>query len=240
MPISEFAELRWCGAEELDLLIAERRMRHQQRGEAGGFTLDKIAIRRIDPEQGEMSKGRIARIAPLIDRVRVESIIIMPRGAHDSVVRWLIGLYEHPPRPIAAARPASNLREELEGPLARPEITEREALIGEDDADERDVRDIMSLRHHLRADEDIVALCPKIREEALEALMVRYVPIEAGDLRLGKLRAQCLLKPLGPKRKARERLSAAEGAFTVERRRMVTIMAAQAPLRFMRRHGDAA
>ena len=61
-------------------------------------------------------------------------------------------LDEHPARSVAAAA-AGELRHELERPLLGPEVRHREAGVRIDDGGERDAREVVPLRDHLRAEE---------------------------------------------------------------------------------------
>ena len=56
---------------------------------------------------------------------------------------------------VTASGAAGDLGEELKGAFAGAEVGHVEGEIGVDDSDERDVREVQSLRDHLRADEDI-------------------------------------------------------------------------------------
>ena len=59
------------------------------------------------------------------------------------------------PRPVAAARAADRLGEELVGPLRGPLVGQVERDVGRHDADERDARDVEALRDEARPDEDV-------------------------------------------------------------------------------------
>ena len=64
-------------------------------------------------------------------------------------------LHDRLARLLAAAGAAGDLRQQLEGPLGGAEIGQAEADVGRDDADQRDAREVVPLRDHLRADEDV-------------------------------------------------------------------------------------
>ena len=67
---------------------------------------------------------------------------------------------------LAATGTAGDLREQLEGPLGCAEVREAEADIRRDHANQRHGREVMSLRDHLRADEDVELSRGKPREDA--------------------------------------------------------------------------
>ena len=70
-------------------------------------------------------------------------------------------------RPGVGAAPGApgDLREELERALGGAEVGEGERGVGEHHADERDAREVVPLRHHLRADEHVDLAPREAREQ---------------------------------------------------------------------------
>src|SRR5262249_12978232 len=81
---------------------------------------------------------------------------------------------------IAAPRASGDLREKLEGPLARAKIRQVQPHVGVDDSDERDVREVQPLRDHLRADEDVdLARAERAKRLAIRLAMPHYIGVHA-------------------------------------------------------------
>ena len=111
-------------------------------------------------------------------------------------------LHDHLARGVAAAA-AGELRHELERALLGAEVGQREPGVGVDDRGERDAREVMALRDHLRADED----GPVGGREALERLAERARlrgrvgvepdPLELGDALLpARASSRCVPAPI--------------------------------------------
>ena len=66
-----------------------------------------------------------------------------------------MGLDKHPARLVAASRAAGDLLDLLEAALRRAEIAAGEAEVRVDDADQRQVGEVIALGHQLRADDDV-------------------------------------------------------------------------------------
>ena len=140
--------------------------------------------------------------------------------------------------------PAGELGEELERPLLGAEVGQREAGVGVDDRGELDAREVVSLRDHLRADEDGALGGGEPLERGAELLRLRDgVGVEADPLELGDVLLELALELLrsgadagelgraarGARvagRLARAAVVAAEGAVAVERERDVAVDAA--------------
>ena len=125
---------------------------------------------------------------------------------------WKVWTTTRPGRVAAAA--ARELGDELERPLLRAEVREREARVGVDDGRERDPGHVVALRDHLRPDED----CPLGRAEALEdvahrARPARDVRVQPEPLELGDALRELRLEPLRPGADPGELDGAALGAF---------------------------
>ena len=110
------------------------------------------------------------------------------------------------PDVLAAAGAPGHLREQLKRPLGGAEVRQPEPDIGRDDADERDVREIVALGDHLRADEHVeLAAAKAVQQIGETAPPAHRVAIDAADARVGKQRAA--LRP----RRARCRSRRARG-----------------------------
>ena len=66
-----------------------------------------------------------------------------------------MGLDEHAPRLVAAAGAARDLLDLLEAALGRAKVAAGEAEVGIDDADQRQVGEVVALGHQLGADDDV-------------------------------------------------------------------------------------
>ena len=76
----------------------------------------------------------------------------MPDGVHEGRGIRLERLHDHASGRVAPAA-AGQLRDELERPLLRAEVGEREAGVGVDDRSDLDTGEVMALRDHLRPDQ---------------------------------------------------------------------------------------
>ena len=90
-------------------------------------------------------------------------------------------MHEDAARRVSASRAPGDLNEELEGAFGGAKILDRQRRVGIDDADQRDERQIVPLRHHLRADENVDFACAHLREDLLDLLAARDIAIETSD-----------------------------------------------------------
>ena len=127
---------------------------------------------------------------------------------HDRARVRLERLHDHASGSVASAAPGE-LREELERPLFRAEVREREPRVGVDDGGELYTFEVVALRHHLRPDEHGAA---RSREAVERGAHVVDVGVEADHLQLGQLLRQFALELLRPRADARELRGAAGGA----------------------------
>ena len=109
------------------------------------------------------------------------------------------------PRGVAAA-PSRELRHELERPLLRPEVGEREAGVGVDDGRDRDPREVMALGDHLRPDERGRAGRRAKRSSASRSAPgpSGRVRVEPDPLETGDAARELGLEPLRPRADARQ------------------------------------
>ena len=123
---------------------------------------------------------------------------------------------------------ASGLRDEHEAALGRTEVRHIEAGIGTDDADRRDVRDVVALGHHLRSEQNIVFLPAEFRQDLLmRELRIRRIAVHADDTGRRDQLMQFLLKLLGPRAEIFDVAAAAFRADIRHRLRHVAVMAGQ-------------
>ena len=99
-------------------------------------------------------RRKIAAFTKFQFLLEVAGEIVMSRELNGRTERR-VGLHENFAGGFAAARAARHLREQLKRPFARAEIGKVQREIGVDDSDERDVREMQTLRDHLRADENV-------------------------------------------------------------------------------------
>ena len=101
-------------------------------------------------------------------------------------VRRLVRLHEHLACGIAATCAASHLNEEVKCALGCTKIGNGERRIRIDDADQSDVRQIVPLRHHLSAHQDIYFPATDPVQDSLDLLAARHVAVEPRDPRCRK------------------------------------------------------
>ena len=100
--------------------------------------------------------GRIPHRLPELDLFAVEREVVLTAGVADAVVVREKRLHDGLAAYFASTRAAGDLRQQLKRPLARrgnlpgPRPTSAEIT-----PDERDTREVVALREHLRADEDV-------------------------------------------------------------------------------------
>src|SRR6185295_9630572 len=112
----------------------------------------------------------------------------------ERVVAWMVGLNQHATRQFSTPRAPGYLRNQLKGPLGGPEVGQGEPRINRDDADQRDVVKIVSLRQHLCADQQIQVALAEIEESLFELMPPRLgIAIYAANPQPRKTLAQQLL-----------------------------------------------
>src|SRR5206468_7684393 len=113
-------------------------------------------------------------------------------------------LDDHAPRRVAAASPGE-LRQELERALLRAKVRQPESRVRVDDRGERDAREVVALRDHLRADEDrAVGLGEPRQRSGKGTRLLDRVRVEPDPLELRDLRLELALEPLRAGSEARE------------------------------------
>src|SRR5207237_2224217 len=101
------------------------------------------------------------------------------------------------PWPITATGAAGNLRQQLERSLGSAEIGQREGGIGTQDRDQRDLGEIMPLRDHLRADENVdIARAKSAKHALVIANMPHGIAVDAAHARVREKMLQFGLQTL--------------------------------------------
>ena len=100
-----------------------------------------------------MAKGRVPQLAPARELFRQKPADVVPRRIEERRRVGLERLHDDLSGYVAAASPGE-LRDELERALLRAEVGQGEPRVGVDDRGEGDAGEVVTLRHHLRADED--------------------------------------------------------------------------------------
>src|SRR5947209_16424861 len=100
-----------------------------------------------------MPERRIPELPASFELAGEKAWDVVIGGERDRARVGLERLDEHAPRCVAAAS-SRELRQQLERSLLRPEVGKTEAGVRVDDGRERDAGKVVTLRDHLRADED--------------------------------------------------------------------------------------
>ena len=84
-----------------------------------------------------------------------------PKWIRHALAAMVERLAQERQRSVAArvTRPPRHLRQQLKRPLPGPEVRHAKADVCRDHADQRDAREVMALRDHLGADEDVEIAC---------------------------------------------------------------------------------
>lgn len=157
-----------------------------------------LHLRRILVEQlDEAAVGRVEELLPQGDLLVEEALVVLTDAAGHSIVRRVVGLDDDLSARLVAAGAARRLRDQHEAALRRAEVRHVEARVRADDADGRDVGDVVPLRDHLRAEQDVVLAAPKTLEDLLmREFRRRRVAVHADDARRRHERGELLLELL--------------------------------------------
>ena len=149
----------------------------------GEFHLVLVAA--FEREQRHAADGRIFQLFAEFDFLFVKAGEVMAARILDRRMKRRERLHEHLALDIAAAGATGDLREQLEGALARAEIRLMQREVGVNDADERHVREMQALGNHLRADENVGLARAKIAEDfPVIVLALHRVGVHALDARM--------------------------------------------------------
>jgi hypothetical protein len=100
-----------------------------------------------------MAERRVPELAPALELAGQEPRHVVPGRQLDRTGVGLEGLDQHPPRRVAAAPPCE-LGQQLERPLVGAEVGHAEGGVGVDHRRERDAAEVVSLRDHLRPEQN--------------------------------------------------------------------------------------
>src|SRR5881396_2623298 len=102
-----------------------------------------------------MRKWRKSRRAALGKETRGKFSVLVRR---ERPIKWMLGeisLHDDFSRKLRAPRPAGDLKQQRGEPLRGAEICTVKRVVGAEHADEREIREIVSLRQHLRAHQNV-------------------------------------------------------------------------------------
>src|SRR5690349_14866142 len=142
-------------------------------------------------QQSQCDEWRILVIAAVANLFVVEADIILGDRVPQSVVMRMIGLNEYSAGAIATSGAAGNLSNQLKSSFCGTKIRQRQPGVDRDYAHERDVREIVTLREHLRADQQIQLAFFKVKQGLFEfAPAGLRVAIDAADPQIRKALVQ--------------------------------------------------
>ena len=186
-------QLRAVHVEHLDDgerhgVIDRDAIRARQRRECGRRLLQERQRRLQRPpfraQQRLIDERRQLRVAPFGQRRIGEADVVVPRERVIQRVARITRLDHHFAGQARASGPAAHLHQLREKPFARPEIVGKERGIGVQHADQRHALEIVPLRDHLRADQDIHLARVHVRKQRLRAAFAaRAVGIDAQHAR---------------------------------------------------------
>ena len=147
------------------------------------------------------------RIFTREDFFRIEFFLIARDQRADDGMVGLEGLDKPTPRPVAATGATGHLLEELERAFGRARIAGGETDVGVDDADQRQMRKIMSFRHELRTDDDVEGAGRNLLDLAPQTIgPAGKVGGERERARLGEQRRDFFREPLDARPAGHERI----------------------------------
>jgi hypothetical protein len=199
-----------------------------------------VALGRFRVPYGEVRERRPMSFASLDERERRESGVVAGEQALQQGVLGEMRLNDDLAGAIGAARAAGDLQDRLREPLVTARIRAEQALVGIQDADQRDARKIVAFRQHLRADQDLgVADLDVVQHGRERAFAARAVAIEACDARSGEQRGQLVADALRAGADG-DPLPTARAAGPVERPFCAAVMAADDTRLRVHRHASVA
>src|SRR6188768_276383 len=109
----------------------------------------------------------------------------------------MVGLNQHLARQLGAPSSACYLEDRLCESLVAARIRAEQPLVGVQHPDERDAREVVAFRQHLRADENLYVARLDVAQHHVEGtLSARAVAVEPRDARRRKQRGQLLADAL--------------------------------------------
>ncbi len=113
-------------------------------------------------------EGRIAVIASVTNLFVIKPAIVLSRRVSQSVMMRMVSLNQDSPRQVTTARATGDLGYQLKRSFGGAKVGKSKAGIDRNNANQSDVRKIVSLRQHLRADEQIDFSFGKIQQALFE------------------------------------------------------------------------
>src|SRR5271170_3918585 len=148
----------------------------------------------FEREQRDAADGRIFQLFAKFNLLFVKTVKVVAARELDRRMKRRERLHKNFALDIAATGATGDLREQLEGAFTRAKIRLMQREVGVNDADERDVPKMQSLRDHLRADKNVGLARAKIAEHfAVIILALHRVGVHALDARLRKKFGERLL-----------------------------------------------
>ncbi len=146
-----------------------------------------VQRRRIGTQHRLVAERRKTRRAPLLQRHAGEGVEVVPRQVLVQRMRRVFGLDQHFARQRAAPGAPANLHELLEQALRRAKIRCVQRGIGADHPHQGELRKVVALGHHLRADQDVGTAVGDGRQQAFPLRAgARRVAVDAQHARLRK------------------------------------------------------
>ena len=187
-----------------------------------------------------MAKRRVAELLAPPELLREKAGHVVAHRERERGRVRLERLDDHLPRRIAPT-PARELRDELERPLLRAEVGEREAGVRIDDRSDRHPGEVVPLGDHLRAHEHRGARAREALECVPERLRLRRrVRIEPDALEARQATGELRLELLRARSDAGELDRAAVRAVLGKRLRVAAVVAVQALVAVERQRDVAA
>ena len=149
----------------------------------------------LEQQFDEAAVRRIEEFAAQTEFRSVKPLVILTNAAGHGVMFRIVRLNDYVTEcPVTSGSPR-RLRNEHETTLCGAEIRQIQARIGADDADGRNVRDVMAFRDHLRAEQDVIFVTAELFEDLLMGkLLPRRVAVHADDAGLREDRPQFLFE----------------------------------------------
>ena len=112
------------------------------------------ARRGFGAQQCDARERRPAALFTFLQRAGGERLVAALQQQCQQRMIGILRLDQHFARPLGATRATGDLHDRLRQPLAGAKVRAEQALVGVQHHDQRDVRKIVALGQHLRADED--------------------------------------------------------------------------------------
>jgi len=162
------------------------------------------------------------------DLVGVEALVVVLHDGRDGVVVGHEGLHDHAAGNDIPPGSSRDLGQELKRALGRTKVGHVEADVGRHHTDERHARKVVTLGHHLGADEDVEFAFAEVAQYAgHEPATARAVAVEPRDACVGESALHLFFEPLGADPEQRRLGCSAPRALFWRRDLMVAVMADQ-------------